>query len=246
LTALPWVAQILAESKSESGQIASTYEVHDDRGVTLDTDFWHQKWKENDIAFHQEQPNPVLVKHFQEFCPAAGSRVFVPLCGKTVDIHWLLSSGYRVVGAELSSLAIDQLFAELKIEPNVSSLGQTLHYKAEGIDIFVGNIFELSGDILGPIDAVYDRAALVALPEETRVRYSAHLTKITSCAPQFLICYEYDQNAMAGPPFSISDDEVERLYGAVYRLLCVANGEVSGGLKGQCPANEKVWLLTAA
>lgn len=209
----------------------------------MESSFWHQKWEENDIAFHQEDANPALVAHFDTLGIAPGSRVFVPLCGKTRDIHWLLSMGYRVAGAELSKIAIEQLFADLGVTPEISDTGPLERYSAEDIDIFAGNLFDVSKTLLGPIDAVYDRAALVALPEETRVRYVAHITNITNAAPQLLICYVYDQSVMNGPPFSICDEEVIRHYQEVYRLTHLASDSVPDGLKGICPAIENVWLL---
>ena len=96
---------------------------------------------------------------------------------------------------------------------------------------------------MGPVDAIYDRAALVALPETPRTRYAAHLMQITVTAPQLLICYDYDQSALAGPPFSISDDEVRRHYGDRYDLTRLESGPLAGGLKGKYPATENVWLL---
>lgn len=96
-----------------------------------------------------------------------------------IGYFWLLSNGYRVIGAELVESAIEQLFAELAITPTISFVGDIKHYNAPNIDIFVGDIFELSSKILGPVDAIYDRAALIALPDETRTRYAAHLMAIT-------------------------------------------------------------------
>ena len=145
----------------------------------MDTNFWHQKWENNELGFHESEANPLLVKYFNELSLAEGSRVFVPLCGKTLDIAWLLSNGFRVVGAELSETAITQLFAELGVMSNRSVVGEVKHYSAKDIDIFVGDIFTVSSKTLGLVDAVYDRAALVALPEEMRHRYTAHLMEIT-------------------------------------------------------------------
>jgi len=209
----------------------------------METSFWRQKWENNEIAFHQSEANPLLVKYFTELSLAKGRRVFVPFCGKTLDIPWLLSNGYRVAGAELSKIAVEQLFAELGVEPRISRVGAADRYSAENIEIFVGDIFDLSSETLGSIDAIYDRAALVALPEEMRIRYTAHLTEITNRAPQLLITFEYDQSAMEGPPFSVSNEEVNELYGASYDLTLIASTDVPGGLKGRCPAKENAWVL---
>jgi len=209
----------------------------------MDANFWHSKWERNEIGFHTANANPLLIKHFDALALAPGSRIFLPLCGKTLDIHWLLAEGFRVAGAELSRMAVQQLFAELGVEPTVSRVGTLDHYAAENIDIYVGDLFDLTSAELGPVDAIYDRAALVALPEAMRPRYTAHLTEIAGKAPQLLICFEYDPSQHEGPPFSIDGGEVRRHYEQRYSLTRLACVDVSGGLKGKCPAKESVWLL---
>jgi len=209
----------------------------------MDPSFWHQRWEKNEIGFHEAKPNALLVKHFHELSVAKGRRIFVPLCGKTLDIFWLLSRGYRVAGAELSQLAIEQLFIELGMQPEIEAVGNVEQWSANNLDIFVGDIFAVSEKMLGLVDAVYDRAALVAFPEDLRTRYTAHLTKIANKSPQLLITYEYDQSLMAGPPFSVSNEEVHRHYATTYDLRFIASTEVAGGLKGKAPAKENVWLL---
>jgi thiopurine S-methyltransferase len=209
----------------------------------MDANFWHQRWEKNEIAFHEGKPNQLLVTYFQELSLAKGRRIFLPLCGKTRDISWLLSRGYRVAGAELSQLAIEQLFMDLGLQPEISAAGKISHWSAQHLDVFVGDVFALSQNMLGPVDAVYDRAALVALPETMRPHYAARLMELTNHAPQLLICYHYDQRVMDGPPFSISNEEVNRHYGRNFDLRLLASIDVPGGLKGKCPAAENVWFL---
>jgi len=143
----------------------------------------------------------------------------------------------------LSKIAIEQLFAELGLKPAISQAGKLEHYRAANLDVFVGDLFDLTREQLGKVAAVYDRAALVALPEAIRPRYTAHLMDITNHAPQLLICYEYQQRLMDGPPFSIRNQEVERHYRAYFELTLLTSVNVPGGLKGKCTANEHVWLL---
>ena len=209
----------------------------------MDPNFWHKRWEKNEIGFHQSAVNVLLSDHFSGLSLPQTSRVFVPLCGKTRDIAWLLSQGHRVVGVELSKLAVEELFVDLGVAPKISVQGELLRYSAPGVEIFVGNIFELSGDLLGRVDAIYDRAALVAFPTEMRGRYGAHVAAITQLAPQFLICFEYDQAVMNGPPFSIDRQKVHDVYGAHYQIESITNRDVAGGLKGKCPAQETVWHL---
>ena len=209
----------------------------------MDPNFWHKRWEKNEIGFHQSAVNVLLSDHFSGLSLSQTSRVFVPLCGKTRDIAWLLSQGHRVVGVELSKLAVEELFVDLGVAPKISVQGELLRYSAPGLEIFVGDIFELSGDLLGRVDAIYDRAALVAFPTEMRGRYGAHVAAITQLAPQFLICFEYDQAVMNGPPFSIDRQKVHDVYGAHYQIEPITNRDVAGGLKGKCPAQETVWHL---
>lgn len=206
--------------------------------------FWHERWQDNDIGFHLPKANPTLVKHLPQLPLEAQQRVFVPLCGKTLDIAYLLQQGFFVVGVELSETAVQQLFEELNIEATTSQQDEFTLYQAPGLDIFVGDIFQLTARQLGTIHAIYDRAALVALPYSMRLEYTQHLRQLSDNAPQLLLCFEYDQDEMPGPPFSISDMEVRQHYGNHYSLTCLDTQTVNGGLKGICNAVEKVWLLS--
>ena len=209
----------------------------------MEASFWHQKWERGDIAFHESEANLFLVEHFEKLNPAKGSRVFLPLCGKTRDIAWLLAHDYRVVGAELSELAVNELFKELGLEPEISKVEKLARYSAKDIDLLVGDIFDVSAEFLGPVNAIYDRAALVALPAGVREQYTSQLMNITDTAPQLLITYEYDQRLIAGPPFSVNADEVKRHYGATYQLNSVESKNVAGGLRGKAASTETAWLL---
>lgn len=209
----------------------------------MEPDFWHQRWRENRIGFHAKTTNSLLEKHFHGLALAEGSRVFLPLCGKTLDIAWFLEGGFRVAGIELSEVAVEQLFEELGVVPKIATVGALKQYSAPGIDIFVGDVFALTVAILGPVDIVYDRAALVALPPEMRRRYAIHIPEITQFAPQFLICFEYDQSRMNGPPFSIDPQMVETLYSGTYQITLIEREQMADGFQGKFPASEAAWLL---
>lgn len=210
----------------------------------MDADFWLDRWQRNQIGFHESQANPLLVAHVASLTMPAGSRIFVPLCGKTLDIHWLLSRGIQVAGCELSQIAVQQLFAGLGLTPTVSAVGQIRRYSAAGIDIFQGDIFALSREALGSVAAVYDRAALIALPEAMRGGYASQIQRLTGRARQLIICLHYDQRLVAGPPFSVDASDIARLYQGAYDIRLLGTADVAGGLKGKCPATEDVWLLT--
>ncbi|WP_340678145.1 thiopurine S-methyltransferase [Paraglaciecola sp.] len=209
----------------------------------MEADFWHQRWAKGEIGFHEKHINPLLIQYFSNLKLAQKSRIFVPLCGKTHDISWLLKQGYSVVGAELSELAIKELFSQLGLEPKISKLGESLLYKGPNIDIVVGDIFTLTSHQLAKVDAVYDRAALVALPAPMRVQYSQLIRTLTKHAPQLLICFNYEQTAMDGPPFSVVEHDIKQYYGQYYHCELLYSGALIGGLKGRIDALQQVWLL---
>ena len=210
----------------------------------MQAEFWHQRWSKGEIGFHESDINPLLLRHFKQLDIRPTQRVFVPLCGKTLDIGWLLQQGYQVLGAELSELAIKALFASLNIQPKISSLHGFARYQGPNIDILVGDIFDLNAQLVGQIDAIYDRAALVALPSPMRAQYSQQLLRLSDGAPQLLICFDYAQEAMAGPPFAVKAEEIKQLYGQHYALELLSSEPLQGGLKGKIAALQQTWLLS--
>ena len=216
----------------------------------MEHSFWHSKWQKNEIGFHEPEGNALLVKYasflFGDDNPSTSlKRIFVPLCGKTRDIGWLLSNDCEVVGAELSEVAIIQLFEELGVEPTVTTTSNGKIYAKDGLTIYVGDIFKLASSDLGDVTGIYDRAALVALPSPLREQYAAHLMAITQCAPQLIISFEYDQNEMAGPPFSVNEKTVDALYSVDYNIQRLERSVLEGGLQGKVDADNLVFALTA-
>lgn len=208
----------------------------------MDSDFWLQTWQDGQIGFHEGQPNQLFVKYFEKLNLQAGDRIFLPLCGKTLDITWLLNKGYRVVGVELSSLAIEQLFKELQIEADVSMQDRFTVYSANNLQVFQGDFFDLTTDMLAEVDAVYDRAALVALPVELRQKYTAKLLNLTQSARQLLITFEYQEGQITGPPFSIPAEEVHAHYAE--QMDCQLLDSILRPLRSVTDVRENIWLLS--
>jgi thiopurine S-methyltransferase len=176
-------------------------------------DFWHQRWQQNQIGFHSPEINPHLQRFWPSLAVNSRSRVFLPLCGKSKDMLWLLAQGYQVVGVELSPMAVEAFFAENDLHPTVRRQGNFLVHQIDGLEIFCGDFFELSTTDLGKIDVVYDRAALVALPPDMRFDYVTHLAVLLEPGSQILlVTFEYPQHEMPGPPFSVPGDEIEMMY----------------------------------
>jgi thiopurine S-methyltransferase len=208
----------------------------------MEADFWHNMWETNKIGFHLPDTNALLINNFSLLNIKKGSKIFIPLCGKTLDIQWLLSKGYKIVGIELSQIAINDLFNSLDIRPTIENKGTMIHYSASNIDIYVGDIFELDKEILGDVDAVYDRAAIVALPTELREKYTKHLSFLTNNKKQLLITLDYNQALKKGPPFSVTPNMVEKYYSDIYNIELVYTQQEENFKNIEI--QERVWLLT--
>lgn len=179
----------------------------------MDHSFWQQRWENQQIGFHSATINPYLQHYWPELAIAPNSRVLVPLCGKTQDMLWLQKQGYRVVGVELSPLAVSAFFSENGLSPSHRELGDFRISAAGGIEIICGDFFSLSPKQLGPVAGVFDRAALVALPESMRLDYVSQLKRLlTPATPILLVSFDYDQAEMAGPPFAVDSQAIENLY----------------------------------
>lgn len=173
-------------------------------------DYWLQRWQEGQIGFHRAEANPRLIQnHPRALGPCI--RVLVPLCGKSVDLEWLVVQGHDVVGVELSELAAREFFRERSFTPEERPVGPFLELRYGGVAILVGDFFAAKPEELGYFDGVYDRAAMIALPVDLHASYVAHLpTLLTPKARLLVVTLHYD--AQGGPPFDIPPEEVERAY----------------------------------
>lgn len=182
----------------------------------MEPDFWHARWQQNQIGFHQGEVNPYLQQHWEDLGVPAPARILVPLCGKSLDLLWLRQQGYEVEGVELSELAIRAFFEENAIEATSRTVGEFQLWESDGIRLWCGDFFRLKRDMLEPVQAVYDRAALIALPAPMRRQYVEHMHTLTGPVPHFLVTLEYPQDRMDGPPFSVSEQEVHDLFAQRY------------------------------
>ncbi|ELR67942.1 Thiopurine S-methyltransferase [Photobacterium marinum] len=177
----------------------------------MDAEFWHSRWAENRIGFHLNDVNPKLIKHWPAVSTSRDDSVLVPMCGKSLDMTWLAEKHNKVIGIELSDIAVRAFFSELFYIPTVTSLGngQTM-YELDEITIYCGDFFSTQID---PIDVVYDRAALIAMPEPMRLMYAERLLSMVKAGGRILlITLDYPQPEMDGPPFSVTQNEIEMLF----------------------------------
>ena len=173
--------------------------------------FWHRKWADNQIGFHQAQPSPYLQRHWPALGLAEGSRVLVPLCGKSLDLAWLAAQGHRVLGIELSPRAVEAFFTEHGLDAQVSRQGAFEVWRSGDVQVWCGDFFALRAEDIADCAGLYDRAAMIALPPVMRERYLALLSRALPVgAKGLLVTLDYDQKLLAGPPFSVGDDEVRQ------------------------------------
>lgn len=216
----------------------------------MKADFWHNRWENNLTGFHLNEVNPYLKANWGALNLKSGARVFVPLCGKSLDLIWLADHGYQVVGVELSPLAVEAFFSENNLTAELQQTGELICWQSENITLYCGDFFALTSELLGPVDAVYDRASLIALPPAMRQDYAAKLTELAQSAPKLLVTLEYEQSKMDGPPFSVSETEVKSLYQANYQVKQHSAQDVLGDNekfreKGLEYMNECIYQLIA-
>ena len=179
----------------------------------MEPDFWQDKWKEGQTGFHLQRVTPLLQKYWPSTNLPQGSKVLVPLCGKSLDMLWLAEQGHQVLGVELVQQAVEQFFAENNLQHTLHTTAEGTHYCCGNIEIICGDIFGISPITLASCQGVYDRAALVALPAEMRKRYVQHVyAQLSPAYRGLLLTLDYDQSQMDGPPFAVNDAEVQNLY----------------------------------
>ena len=185
----------------------------------MHAEFWQARWSRSEIGFHQPEINPYLARYWSSLHLPVGARVLVPLCGKSLDMGWLVAQGHRVLGVELAQKAVEDFFEEHGLTPHVAHEGDFQVYRAGNLEIFCGDFFALDAEQLSDCAAFYDRAALIALPAEMRARYVAHLSATLPAACQgLLVTLDYPQEQMSGPPFAVADGEVRQLFGDGWQL----------------------------
>lgn len=196
----------------------------------MDKQFWIEKWHANEIGFHQEDVNPYLQTWWDKLQINPGGTVFVPLCGKSRDMLWLLKQGYKVIGIEISQQAVESFFEENQLPVEISEEQRFTRYDAEELTILCGDFFDLSINDLRMISAIYDRASLIALPPEIRKRYVQHLMTIVPDNTEILlVTMEYPEEEMNGPPFAVIENEIRGLYADQKRVDLLSEYDVLGG-----------------
>lgn len=207
----------------------------------MQAEFWHKMWDSGVVGFHQTEINAFLQQHWNRLGLKGDETVLVPLCGKSLDMLWLKQQGHEVLGVELSQKALDEFLSENHIEAQPVEHERFCGYELGAMTLLCGDFFDLSQVDCTAVKAVYDRAAIVALPKSMRQAYVAHLQKIL---PEGAVCLmvtmEYDESKLSGPPFSVPEKEVCELFSACSEVKKVS--EQAFSRKG-LDAIEKVYAI---
>lgn len=215
----------------------------------MEKEFWLQRWQENQIGFHRDDINPALKNFAAELNVAPGDLVFVPLCGKSHDLDWLEQQGYRVMGVELSTIAVKDFFAEHGKVATVTTRDKFQSYRQGNIEILCGDYFDLTADQFADVRAVFDRAALIAMPPEMRAAYAEKIGDLLPPGARILlVTMEYPDGQMQGPPFSVPEENVRELYGKQFSISVVQENDILArepGFRerGLTSMAEKIYLL---
>jgi thiopurine S-methyltransferase len=212
--------------------------------------FWLDLWHKNDIGFHRAEHNTLLLEFWRHLELPPGAPVFVPMCGKSLDMRWFEQHGHPVVGVELAQIAVETYFAEGNETPQKEVVDRFLRYQGSGSTVYQGDFFDLTSPLLADMQGLFDRGALVALPPDMRFRYVDHLLRIVPDGARILlITFEYDQDLVAGPPHAVLPEEVESLYGNrcdVQYLESIVTSTLPAHFeeRGVPHAAESVYLIT--
>jgi len=216
----------------------------------MEPDFWHERWKRAMLGFHLAHVNPHIQRHIGQLGLARGERIFVPLCGKSLDLVWLAEQGFDVCGVELSPIAARAAFEEAGLEYRaVSEPEGFTTFEGGDLRILAGDFFSLPAACLAGTRAVYDRAALIALPPAMRGRYVRRMSGLLPDAPPvLLVTLEYDQSQMNGPPFSVLEGEVRAHWSERYEVDLLEDDDVlererKFAERGLTALREKVFVL---
>ena len=216
----------------------------------MQADFWLERWRQGQIGWHQPEFHPALLKYWPALGVEPSQRVFVPLCGRSLDMIWLARRGHPVLGVELSPIAAAEFFGHESLSASQSQAGRFIRHAAGRYEILQGDFFDLSPANAGVIGAWYDRAALIALPPDLRARYAEGMAALLAPGTRgLLITAEYPQERMSGPPFAVMEGEVRALFDPGFEVELLERQDVIGGNprfieRGLESLHEAVYRLT--
>ena len=190
------------------------------------------QWNNNQIGWHESDVHHSLSKHGDTIIPnfsvkedetcSEQVRVFVPLCGKTVDLAFLarhpsVSDVVGVDGIQQALLEFTKEQPDLRITKQTGGSDAYGRFTGKGLTLLKGDFFDLQqGDTGGRFDAVWDRASFIAINPSLREEYVKVMGRLIKPGGVLLVStieYTGTEEAMQmGPPFSVPESEVRKWY----------------------------------
>ncbi|CAK8674631.1 unnamed protein product [Clavelina lepadiformis] len=192
--------------------------------------YWRNLWKNDQAWFHMSDAHPDMLK-FQDQFLRDNCRVYVPLCGKSVDLKYLADKGHEVVGCEFCETAILQFFEEqsIKYERYQHPTAPYEIFKAtdKNITIYKGDFFALGSSIMGKVDAIWDRGSFVAIDPSRRREYADVIYDVINADGKYLLySVEYEGN-ISSTPYNVQEQEIDDIFGQKFAAFTLDTHEVT-------------------
>ncbi len=185
----------------------------------MEISYWKARWQKDKTGWHMNRVYPHLPAFWPRLQLSKGATVLVPLCGKSLDMVWLKNQNYHVIGIEVSEKAVNEFFMANRLMFEKSYKASFTIYETDNLAIWTGDFFKLKKDYLPGVDAIYDKAALIALPNEQRKKYAHKILSLCKSHTQILMnTFEYEQEEMTGPPFAVLREELDELFGQHFTI----------------------------
>lgn len=188
----------------------------------MEISYWQSRWRKGKTGWHMDTVYPPLPTFWDDVNIESGSRILVPLCGKSLDLGWFVDHGHTVTGIDVSAKAIHHIMQQHPESfTKDSSHGFTV-YRSESLVLWQGDYSKLPTDEIPTQDLIYDKASIIALPPEKRLDHANKHIELCSTHTQILLqTFEYEQSEMHGPPFAVHEEELKKLFGNRFKLTCI-------------------------
>jgi thiopurine S-methyltransferase len=185
----------------------------------MEISYWQSRWNKNKTGWHMDSVYPPLPEIWSRLAIKPHARVLVPFCGKSLDLRWLTEQGHHVTGVDVSQKALHEVMHQ---NPHTfsqdSSHGFTI-YRSDSLELWQGDFIKLPAQGIATPDIIYDKASIIAQPREQRKAYAQKVLELCGKKTRILLqTFEYKQEEMNGPPFSVDENEVRELLGQQFTI----------------------------
>lgn len=214
---------------------------------------WEDCWSVGKTFFHRSAYHPMLVEHIEKLINGRSNLViFIPLCGKSLDIKYLYDLGHTVVGVEGAKSPIEEFFGEHNLEFTKSdcpSVNGSVYKNGDNrIRIYHGDMFDFNGKDEVKFSGVWDRGSFGAINKTDRPKYVELLTSMVTEDCQYLLnTYDYNPEQFSGPPHCFTDEEMLGYWGHKWNITRIHYEDVNNDSKREKGVeyfNEQVHHLT--